>query len=61
MYKTLHYLHRYIYIYISVCVCVCIHTLRATQAEARWGEVGKIYPHPITLLGRGKPVWSRMG
>ena len=55
------YIDIYIYIYLCVCVCVCVYTLRATQAEARWGEVGKIYPHPITSLGRGKPVWSRMG
>ena len=44
-----------------MCVCVCIHTLRATQAEARWGEVGKTYPHPIPSLGQGKPVWGGMG
>lgn len=50
-------------------MCVCVntrvytdtHTLRATQANARWSEVGKTYPHPIPSLGRGKPVWGGMG
>lgn len=46
---------------VRACVCVCMytHTLRATKAEARWGEVGKTYPQPIPSLGGGTCVgWN---